>query len=280
MILFKTIIAAGKVLSAMYERSVFSYRGINLRNRLNHECANSTTHRRALNDGSLSINFFSSPRGRMWGMNPWDKTVSSLPTYAASRQRFCGVSLCSGPTTLLFSRESRKTLSCRLAPLTTSDKGTPFSSTSKCRLVPFFPPIRRVWADGFFRKRRLDVRAVGSLPELGDTFHGIVFSQPALPYAPKYSRPCPLLKFSVNHGRADSFKFLPRQGIPYDSCPQDVHYRGEKESVRIFWLSASARLAGIFFSIFARICGDQRFDDRPECIRNFPGFDACHFCLR
>ena len=70
MTLFKTIIAAANVLSAMYERSVFSYRGTNLRNRLNHECANSTTQRRALNDGSFSINFFSSPRGRMWGMKP------------------------------------------------------------------------------------------------------------------------------------------------------------------------------------------------------------------
>ena len=157
MILFKTIIAAANVLSAMYERSVFSYRGINLRNRLNHECANSTTQRRALNEGSFSIDFFSSPRGRMWGMKPLESTVSSLPTYAASRQRFCGVSFSFGATTLFFSKTSRETLSCRLAPLTTSDKGTPFSSTSRCRFVPFFSPIRRVWAYGFLSKRRLDV---------------------------------------------------------------------------------------------------------------------------
>jgi len=280
MTLFKTIIAAANVLSAMYERSVFSYRGINLRNRLNHECANSTTHRRALNEGSVSINFFSSPRGRMWGMNPLDITVSSLPTYAASRQRFCGVSSFSGVITLFFSKESRETLSCRLAPLTTSDKGAPFSSTSKCRFVPFFSPIRWIGADGFLRKRSLDVRPVGRLPEPGDTFHGIVFSQPVLPYATKYSRPGPLLKFSMNHRRTDSFKFLSRQSVPNDPCPQDVHYHGEKESVRILWLSATARFAGIFFSSFAWICGDQRFNDRPKCIRNFPGFDACHFSLR
>lgn len=61
-------------------------------------------------------------------------------------------------TTLFFSKTSRETLSCRLAPLTTSDKGTPFSSTSRCRFVPFFSPICRVGADGFLRKRRLDVR--------------------------------------------------------------------------------------------------------------------------
>ena len=61
MTLFKTTIAAAKVLSAMYERSVFSYRGSNLRNWLNHECANWATQRRAVNDESFSINFFSSP---------------------------------------------------------------------------------------------------------------------------------------------------------------------------------------------------------------------------
>ena len=231
MTLFKTIIAAANVLSAMYERSVFSYRGTNLRNRLNHECANSTTQRRALNDGSFSINFFSSPRGRMWGMKPWDTTVSSLPTYAASRQRFCGVSVRSGATTLFCSKESRKTLSCRLAPLTTSDKGTPFSSTSRCRFVPFFSPIRWVGADGFLRKRCLDVRPVCRLPKPGDTFHGIVFSQPTLPYATKHSQPCPLLKFSMNHRRTDALKFLSRQGVPDDTSPQDVHYRREKEPV-------------------------------------------------
>jgi len=280
MTLFKTIMAAANVLSAIYERSVFSYRGINLRNRLNHECANSTTHLRALNEESFSINFFSSPRGRMCGMNPLDITVPSLPTYAASRQRFCGVSSSFGATTLFFSKTSRETLSWRLAPLTTSDKGAPFSSTSRCRFVPFFSPIRRVRANGFLSKRGLDVRPVGRLPEPGDTFHGIVFSQPALPNATKHSRRSPLLKFSMNHRRTDSFKFLSRQGVPNDPCPQDVHYRGEKESVRVFWLSATTRLAGIFFSGFARICRDQRFNDRPKCIRNFPGFDTCHFCLR
>ena len=232
MILFRTIIAAANVLSAIYERSVFSYRGISLRNRLNHECANSTTHRRALNEGSFSINCFSSPRGRMWGMNPLESTVSSLPTYAASRQRFCGVpSFFWGAITLFFSSTSRETLSCRLAPLTTSDKGTPFSSTSRCLFVPFFSPISRVGADGFLRKRRLDVRPVGRFPEPGNAFHGIVFSQSTLPYATKRSRPGPLLKFSMNHRRTDSLKFLSRQGVPDNTSPQDVHYRREKEPV-------------------------------------------------
>ena len=219
MILFKTIIAAANVLSAMYERSVFSYRGISLRKRLNHECANSTTQRLALNDGFLSIIFFSSPRGRMWGMNPWEMTVSSFPTYAASRQRFCGVSFWAGLATRFISKESRETLSCRLAPLTTSDKGTPFSSTSKCRFVPFFSPIRRVWADRFFCKWCLNVRTVRRLPEPGDTFHGIVLGQSSLPYAAKDSGLGPLLKFSVNHRRTNPLKFLSGQSVPNDTSP-------------------------------------------------------------
>ena len=280
MTLFRTIMAAANVLSAIYERSVFSYRGINLRNRLNHECANSTTHLRALNEGSFSINCFSSPLGRMCGMNPLECTVSSLPTYAASRQRFCRISLSLGATTLFFSKTSSETLSCRLAPLTTSDKGTPFSSTSKCRFVPFFSPIRRVGADGFLRKWCFDVGAVSRLPEPSYAFHGIVLSQATLPYAPKHSGPGPLLKFSMNHRRADAFEFLSRQGVPNNTCPQDVHYCGEKKSIRVFWFSAPARLTGILLSSFARICGDQRFNDSPECIRNFPSFDACHCCLR
>lgn len=280
MTLFKTIIAAANVLSAMYERSVFSYRGINLRNRLNHECASSTTHRRALNVGSFSINCFSSPRGRMWGVNPLERTVSSLPTYAASRQRFCGVSSFLGAATLFFSKTSSDTLSCRLAPLTTSDKGAPFSSTNRGRFVPFFSPIRRVGANGFLSKRSLDVRSVSRLPEPSDTFQGVVFSQTALPNATKHSRYSPLLKFPMNHSRTDPFKFLTWQGVPNDPCSQDVYYRGEKESVRILRFSATARLAGVFLSGFSRICGYQRFNDRPKFIRDFPDSNTCHFCPR
>ncbi len=272
--------AAANVLSATYERSVFSYRGTNFRNRLNHECASSTTHRRGLKSGSLSIIFFSSPRGRIWGMKPLSMTVASLPTYAASRQRFCGVPSCSGATTLHFSKESRDTLSCRLAPLTTSDKGAPFSSTSRCRFVPFFSPIRRVRTDGFLRERRFDVRAIGRLPEPGNPLHGIVFSQSAAPYSTKNARPGPLLKFSVNHRRADTFKLLSRQGVPNDTCPQNVNDSREKESVRILWFSATAWLADVIFANFAWICWDQRLNDLPKCIRNFPGFDTRHFRLR
>jgi hypothetical protein len=83
----------------------------------------------------------------------------------------------------------------------------------------------------------------------------------------------------MNHRRTDSIKFLSRHGVPNDTCPQDMHYRGEKESVRVLWFAVTAWFAG-FFSSLARICGVQRFNDPPVCIRYFPGFVACHFCLR
>ena len=144
MTLFKMIIAAAKAFNALYERSVFSYRGTSLRNRLNQEWASSTIHLRALKVGSLSINFFSSPLGRIWGTNPLDVTTSSFPTYAASRQRFEGVLPSSGSKIRPFSNGSKEILSCLLAPVTTSDNGTPRPSTSKWRLLPFFSPIRRI----------------------------------------------------------------------------------------------------------------------------------------
>lgn len=47
-----------------------------------------------------------------------------------------------------------------LAPLTTSDNGTPRPSTSKWRLLPFFLPVRRVRADSFLRQGCLHHRAI------------------------------------------------------------------------------------------------------------------------
>jgi hypothetical protein len=165
MILFRVIIAAASMLRARYERSVFSYRGTNLRKRLNQEWASSTTHLRALNVGSRSISFFSSPLGRIWGVKPFFSATSPLPTYPASRQRFCVASLSSpGRRILSVSNGSRETLSCRLAPLTTSDKGTPCSSTNRLRLVPFFSPICWIGTDRFLGQRRFDIRPVGRFP--------------------------------------------------------------------------------------------------------------------
>ena len=202
MTLFKTIIAAARALSALYERSVFSYRGASLRNRLNQEWASSTTHLRALKVGSVSMSFFSSPLGLMCGMKPLAFAVSSLPTYAASRQRFWAMSFVAGLAIRPFSSASRQTLSWRLAPVTTSDKGTPFSSTRRFRFVPFFSPVRRVGSDGLLCQRRFDVRSVGRLPDPADSMHFIVLSKAAPPKPLKEPGRSPVLELAVEGRRS------------------------------------------------------------------------------
>ena len=210
MTLFKMIIAAAKAFNALYERSVFSYRGTSLRNLLNQEWASSTIHLRALKVGSLSINFFSSPLGRIWGINPLDVTTFSFPTYAASRQRFKGVLPSSGAKIRPFNNGSKEILSCRLAPVTTSDKGTPFSSTSRLRFVPFFSPIRGVRSNGFLCEWRFNVRAICSFPKPSDPFQFIVFNQSTAPNVQKDSCRGPLLKFTMHCRRPETFKLFTR----------------------------------------------------------------------
>lgn len=157
MTLLRTIIPAASAVKALYDKSVFSYRGTSLRNRLNQEWASSTTHRRALNAGSRSISIFSSPRGRIWGIYPLARATFSLPTYPASRQRFWTCFSCIGLATRDCSKGSRETLSWRFAPLTTIDKGTPCSSTRMFLLLPFFSPIGWVRANRFLRQRCFNV---------------------------------------------------------------------------------------------------------------------------
>lgn len=276
MTLFSAIIAAAKAFSALYERSVFSYLGINLRNRLNQEWASSTIHLRALNAGSFSISFFSSPLGRMWGTKPLAMTTSSLPTYAASRHKFCGSVSSEGKATRPFNKESRGTLSCRLAPVTTIDKGAPFSSTRRFRFDPFFSPVGRVRPDRLLREGCLDVRSVGSLPEPGDPLHFVIFGQPSPPKALKKTGCGPLPKFSVNRGRPKTFKFFSRQGIPDDASAQHVNDCRKVQSVRIPRLSPAAGLAFVGFLLNPRALGNQRLSQLPELIGNLPGMNTCH----
>lgn len=276
MTLFSTIIAAAKAFNALYERSVFSYRGINLRNRLNQEWANSTIHLRALNVGFLSINFFSSPLGRMWGTKPLAMTTSSLPTYAASRHKFCGSVSSEGEATRPFSKESRGTLSCRLAPVTTIDKGAPFSSTRRFRFDPFFSPVGRVRPDRLLREGCFDVRSVGSLPEPSDPLHFVVFGQSAPPKALKETGCGPLPKFSVNRGRPKAFKFFSRQGIPDDASAQHVNDGSKVQPVRVLRLSPAAGLPLVGFLLNPRALGNQRLCQFPELIGNLPSMNTCH----
>ena len=64
-----------------------------------------------------------------------------------------------------------------MGPVTESDSGTPRASTRRWRLLPFFPPICRVWAGCFLTKGRLDHGPVYALPLPGNPFHLVVLKQ-------------------------------------------------------------------------------------------------------
>lgn len=277
MTLFNKIIAAAREFRAMYETSVFSYRGISLRNRLNQECASSITHLRALKEGSYSISFFSSPLGCMWGMKPFFSTTASLPTYAASRHKFWEISPTGSTTTLAFSNGSSKTLSCRFAPLTTSDKGTPFSSTSRCSFVPFFSPIRGVRADGLLRKRGFNIRTVGRFPKPGDTLQRIIFSQATFPNISKHSGLGTLLKLAMDHCRPDDLKLFTRQPVPDNSCTEHIDDCGKVQTIRVLSLPAAPWFVQVCFGFFgSRVFRDQWFHQIPKLVGNLLFFNTCH----
>ncbi len=76
---------------------------------------------------------------------------------------------------------SRCLQSLTFAPLTMSENGTPRPSTNRWRLLPFFPPIRRVRPDGFLCQWRLHHRAIHALPPPRDALHVVVLGQAGLP---------------------------------------------------------------------------------------------------
>ena len=85
------------------------------------------------------------------------------PEYPASAQRCCLV--CPRGFLIRFFRTSSTCVtSCRLAPVTTIDNGTPRSSTGICRLVPFFSPISRIWPYRFLCSRGFYHCSVDTLP--------------------------------------------------------------------------------------------------------------------
>src|SRR5512136_2264514 len=71
--------------------------------------------------------------------------------------------------------------SCRLAPATTSESGAPRASTSKLRLVPFFPPVCRVVSDGLLRQWGFALRPIQALPLPSNPLHLIILSQAGSP---------------------------------------------------------------------------------------------------
>jgi len=268
--------AAAKVTKATCDKSVFSYLGMSLRNLLNQECVSSTTQRLGLKLGSWSINFFSSPLGRMCGMKPAALATLSFPTYPASRHKFCTVSLFLGAAIRPFNKASRDTQSFRLAPVTTSDNGTPRSSTRMFRFVPFFSPIRRVRPDRLDRQWRFDHRPIGRLPLPGDSLHFIIFYQAALPESFEEPRARPLLELSMNHRRAHAFKFLSRQRIPDDASAEHINDGCKKQPVCVLPFASSTRLALEYFDRVTHFFRNQRLHQVPELFRNLPCLYTSH----
>src|SRR3989304_1567434 len=88
--------------------------------------------------------------------------------------------------------------SCRLAPVTMIDSGTPRSSTRSIRLLPFFPPIRRVGSDRFLSKRCLDHGPVDALPSPSDALHLVILGQARLPESHENASLCPFEKAFVD----------------------------------------------------------------------------------
>jgi len=112
-------------------------------------------------------------------------TVWIFPTYPASKQRFSTGRRSPGcvlPEEILFSSSSsRTTQSFRFAAVTTIDNGMPCSSTSRCLLLPFFPPVGGVGPDRFLRHWRLAIGTVGRLPLPCYSLQFVVFCHSCFP---------------------------------------------------------------------------------------------------
>ena len=214
--------AAARCIKAKWLASVFSKRTSSFRKRVNQEWQASTTHRLALNWGLRANSSRSSPRGRTWGTNPAPSIAfcGSTPAYPASVHRFSTTP----PRATRVMRDSSTAVSCdtscRLAPVTTIDNGTPRSSTSRCRLDPFFSPICGVATDGLLGKGGLVHRTVDCLPLPGDAHHIIVFSQTFSPKREEEAGLFPLPKICMNGTGATEALF--GQCLPLDSCAQNV----------------------------------------------------------
>jgi len=162
--------------------------------------------------------------------------------------------------------------SCTLAPLATSDSGTPRPSTNKLRLRPFFSPIRGVWSHAFDGQWRFSHGPVDTLPLPGDALHTVIFSQPCLPQLQEKTRLLPVLKILVHRaGRAK----LARQSLPLNPCAQHIDNRRE-HLPRRHGLATCPRLTLILPTLFSLLVRDQRLYLGPQRVRYSPRLDLCH----
>src|SRR3989442_3903176 len=111
-------------------------------------------------------------------------------------------------------------MSWRFAPLTTSDRGTPRSSTNKLRFLPFFSPIRRIGSDALDGQWGLNQGPIDALPLPSDAFHVVILGQACPPQIQEETRAVPLLKMVVDRtGAAEFF----RKRFPLAAGAQDIY---------------------------------------------------------
>jgi len=156
--------------------------------------------------------------------------------------------------------------SCRLAPLATSDSGTPRASTRRLRLRPFFSPIRGVRPHAFGCQRSLMHGPIDALPAPGDALHLVVFGESCLPQAEKKASALPSLKVCVN--RAGTTEFT-RQSLPLAARTQHIN-DGGKDLSGGNRLASRAGLSTILASVSPGDDGNKRLHSGPKHIRNCP----------
>ena len=157
-----------------------------------------------------------------------------------------------------------------LAPLTTSDNGTPRPSTSRWRLLPFFPPVRRVRSDGFLCQWCLHHRAIDALPSPRDALHVVIFRQAGFPDCFKKARLLPFEKAFVDGAGAS--KAFSGKCLPLAACAQHKHDGLEHLAWRLRRPTCS-RLANVLLARHLCAPRNQRFDALPELIRYHPGIN-------
>lgn len=195
------------------------------------------------------------------------------PEYPASAQRCCLV--CPRGFLIRFFRTSSTCVtSCRLAPVTTIDNGTPRSSTRICRLVPFFSPISRIWPYRFLCSRGFYHCSVDTLPCPCNSFHFIIFSKSFLPEFTEKSEWFPFSEITM-HTAGTAIFF--RQGFLLNACAQNIYdcLKNPAGFHRFATTSASPLITFFRITFHFRYQGSN---PRPKFIRHFPWFD-CHIHL-
>lgn len=213
---------------------------------LSHEWVRSTTHRRAFFDGSFFFISISSPRRLIWGIYPrlLHSSLTFWLSYPLSPHRCCECRsfVFLGEIAILSRVAVNSFTSCTCAPSTTCDSGIPQASTRRLRLVPFFPPIRRIWTNRFNCKRRFYHAAIDALPSPRYAFHLIIFCQAGFPEPFKKTGSNPFSKISMNSATASVLSF--RYCLPLNTRPQNK-YDSFKNSPCGNRLASSSRVAHI-----------------------------------